>query len=327
MTRIVGTLVLVGLAATACDRTTKNQSAQNASTPAHLASVPAKPQLMFVSVANDDTFHKVEVAALQNPGDGSFVTNLSCLRVYFGGDTGICLTSTTAGTATKWWAQLFDAQFNPLQRFPLSGEPSRVRVSPDGRLAAATVFESGHSYAEHGFSTRTTLYDLTGRTSLGDLEQFVSRRDGHVIHAADFNFWGVTFAHDANTFYATLDTAGVSYLVRGDARGRTLEVLRPNVECPSLSPDNTRIAFKKRVGARSLGWWQIAVLNLNTMSEIILNNETRSVDDQVEWLDDARVVYHLTNGKTAADLWALHADNSAPPERLLASAYSPAVIR
>lgn len=327
MTRTVGTLVLMGFAATACDRAAADHTTRHVPTPIRLASIPARPQLMFVSVANDDTFHKVEVAALQEPGDGSFVTDLSCLRVYFGGDTGICLTSTTESSATKWWAQLFNAEFHPLERFPLSGEPSRVRVSPDGRLAAATVFESGHSYAEHGFSTRTTLYDLTVRTSLGDLEQFVSRRNGQVIHAVDFNFWGVTFSHDGNTFYATLDTAGVSYLVRGNARGRTLEVLRPNVECPSLSPDNTRIAFKKRVGARSLGWWQIAVLNLDTMSEIILNNETRSVDDQVEWLDDARVVYHLTNGTTAADLWALRADNSAPPERLLASAYSPAVIR
>jgi hypothetical protein len=327
MTRIFWTLVIVGLAATACDRTTKNQATKGSTTPVHLASVPARPQLMFVSVANDDTFHRVQVAALQNPGAGSYVTNLSCLRVYFGGDMGICLTSTTDSSATKWWAELFDTQFHSLERFPLSGEPSRVRVSPDGRLAAATVFESGHSYAEHGFSTRTTLYDLTARTSLGDLEQFVTKRDGRVIHAKDFNFWGVTFTRDGNTFYATLDTAGVSYLVRGDAAARTLEVLRPNVECPSLSPDNTRVAFKKRVGARSLGWWQIAVLNLNTMGETILNNETRSVDDQVEWLDDARVVYHLTNGTTAADLWALRADNGAPPERLLASAYSPAVIR
>jgi hypothetical protein len=282
---------------------------------------------MFVSVANDETFHKVAITALDKPSDGSFVTDLTCLRVYFGGDMGICLTSTTATSDTKWWAQLFDSQFHQLQRFPLSGEPSRVRVSPDGRLAAATVFESGHSYAEHGFSTRTTLYDLTGRTSLGDLEQFVSKRNGQVISAPDFNFWGVTFARDSNTFYATLDTAGVSYLVRGDARGRTLDVVRPNVECPSLSPDNARIAFKKRVGARSLGWWQIAVLNLDTMTETVLNNETRSVDDQVEWLDDARVVYHLTNGSTAADLWALGVDNSSPPQQLLQSAYSPAVIR
>jgi hypothetical protein len=282
---------------------------------------------MFVSVANDDTFHKVEVASLKMPSDGSFVTGLSCLRVYFGGDIGICLTSTTAASKTEWWAELFDARFQRLQRFPLSGEPSRVRVSPDGRLAAATVFESGHSYAEHGFSTRTTLYDLTARTSLGDLEEFATTRNGEVFSAVDFNFWGVTFAHDGHTFYATLDTAGVSYLVRGDARRKTLEVLRPNVECPSISPDNSRIAFKKRVGARSLGWWQIAVLNLDTMSENVLNNETRSVDDQVEWLDDDRVVYHLTNGSTAADLWALRVDNAAPPQRLLESAYSPAVIR
>jgi hypothetical protein len=282
---------------------------------------------MFVSVANDDTFHKVEVVALENPNGGSFVTGLSCLRVYFGGDIGICLTSSTDGSKTNWWAELFDAKFQQLQRFPLTGEPSRVRVSPDGRLAAATVFESGHSYTEHGFSTKTTLYDLTARTSIGDLEQFSTSRNGARFKAVDFNFWGVTFAQDGNTFYATLDTAGVSYLVRGDARTKTLAVLQPNVECPSLSPDNSRIAFKKRVGARSLGWWQIAVLNLDTKAVTILNNETRSVDDQVEWLDNEHVIYHLTNGTTAADLWALRADNASQPERLLESAYSPAVIR
>src|SRR5205814_9937557 len=130
-----------------------------------LASLPAKPQLMFVSVANDDTFHRVKVAALDAPGDGAFVTKLSCLRVYFGGNRGICLTSATDASATRWWAELFDSEFRQLQRFPLTGEPSRVRVSPDGRFAAATVFESGHSYAEHGFSTRTTIYDLTAGTS------------------------------------------------------------------------------------------------------------------------------------------------------------------
>jgi Tol biopolymer transport system component len=214
-----------------------------------------------------------------------------------------------------------------VKRFPLTGEPSRVRVAPDGRFAAATVFESGHSYAEHGFSTRTTLYDLTGGEALGDLEQFRAVRDGKPFHAVDFNYWGVTFGRDSNVFYATLDTAGVSYLIRGNTRERTVEVLRANVECPSLSPENSRIAFKKRVGARSLGWWQIAVLNLDTMAETILNNESRSVDDQVEWLDDDHVVYHLTNGSTGADLWSMRADNAMSPVRLLQSAYSPAVIR
>ena len=292
-----------------------------------LSSLPHKPQLMYVSVANNDTFHKVEVAPLAMLTQGSFVTDLSCVRVYFGGERGICLTSPPDTERPEWWAQIFDNQFRPLQKFSLTGEPSRVRVSPDGRFAAATVFESGHSYAQHGFSTRTTLYDLTAGVGLGDLEQFESRRDGQVIKAADFNFWGVTFARDGSTFYATLDTGGVSYLVRGDAPTRTLEVLRPDVECPSLSPDNTRIAFKKRVGARSLGWWQVAVLNLDTMAETILNHETRTVDDQVEWLDDQHVVYHITNGSTGADLWSMRSDNDGQPEKLLEAAYSPAVVR
>jgi hypothetical protein len=316
---IVALLVFV---AAACGRPAENKPAR-----LRLTAPPPKPQLMFVSVANDDTFHQVEVAALNAPADASFVTKLSCLRVYYGGNRGICLTSATDKSTTQWWAELFDDEFRQLQRFPLTGEPSRVRVSPDGRVAAATVFESGHSYAEHGFSTRTTLYDLMASTNLGDLEQFRSMRNGAVIHAADFNFWGVTFTRDGNIFYATLDTAGVSYLVKGDARQRTLEVLYPNVECPSLSPDNSRLAFKKRVGARSLGWWQIAILRLDDMTETVLNNETRSVDDQVEWLDDERVVYHLTNGSTAADLWSLRIDNAESAQRLLESAYSPAVIR
>jgi hypothetical protein len=282
---------------------------------------------MFVSVANDDTFHKVALASFAAPSDGAFVTDLPCLRVYFGGNKGICLTSTTDSAKGTWWADVFNERFQVEHHIPLTGEPSRVRVSPDGQLAAATVFESGHSYAEHGFSTRTTLFDLTAGKSLGDLEQFQTKRNGDTFHAVDFNFWGVTFARDSNTFFATLDTAGVSYLVRGNAQQRTLEVVRANVECPSLSPDNSRLAFKKRVGARSLGWWQIAVLRLDTLAETVVNSETRSVDDQVEWLDDERVVYHLTNGTTAADLWAVRVDNTTPPQRLLQSAYSPAVVR
>ena len=282
---------------------------------------------MFVSVANDDTFHKVALTSFAEPGKGTFVTDLSCLRVYFGGDRGICLTSVPDASKPAWSADVFDAQFARLHRLPLTGEPSRVRVSPDGRVAAATVFESGHSYAEHGFSTRTTIFDLAEGKALGDLEQFRAKRDGRDFSAVDFNFWGVTFARDSDTFYATLDTAGVNYLVKGSVGRRTLEVVRPGVECPSISPDNSRIAFKKSVGARSLGWWQIAVLRLDTMTETNVNAETRSVDDQVEWLDDERVVYHLTNGSTAADLWSVRVDNTTAPERLLASAYSPTVVR
>lgn len=282
--------------------------------------------MLFVSVAKD-SFHRVGVAPFSQPAGSAFLTSLECERVYFGGNRGLCLTSSSSGAENPWSALIFDERYTPLGRVPLNGAPSRVRVSQDGAFAASTVFASGHSYAGGGFSTVTAIFDLKAGISLGDLEQFETRRDGQVIKAADFNFWGVTFSRDSDMFYATLDTGGVSYLVKGRVRQRTMEVLRAGVECPSLSPNNTRIAFKKRIGARSQGWWQIAVLDLASMNEAVIARETRSVDDQVEWLDDDRVIYHLTGGQNAADLWSVRVDNSADPELVRAAAYSPAIVR
>ena len=317
-------LAVLGIlaAVTAC-----STSQTPAGPPARLAAPPPRPQLMFVSVASDDTFHKVEIASSGLPGGGTFLTNLTCERVYFGGHRGICLNASAGEASTTWAADIFDERFEILHRLPLTGAPSRVRVSSDGRLAAATVFESGHSYSDHGFSTRTTVFDLTSGTSLGDLEQFETRRDARAFEAADFNFWGVTFSRDNDTFYATLDTAGVSYLVKGSVRARTMEVVHAGVECPSLSPDNSRIAHKKRIGSRSRGWWQLAVLELATLQETIVTREARSVDDQVEWFDNDRVIYHLASGSTGADLWVAAVDGSSAPVRMRAAAYSPAVVR
>lgn len=292
-----------------------------------LASLPGAPLLMFVSLASDDTFHKIGFASLAAPAGPTFYTPLSCERAYASRSRrGICLTATETGAKTVWWAEIFDESFAPIHRLALTGAPSRVRISPDGRLAAATVFESGHSYAEHGFSTRTTVFDLERGESLGDLEQFITWCDGVQFKQEDFNFWGVTFAADSDTFYATLDTGGISYLVRGSVRERKTNILAAGVECPSISPDNSRIAFKKRIGAKSLGWWQIAVLRLDSLKESVVTRETRSVDDQVEWLDAERVVYHLTGGEHAADLWTVRVDDSEGPQLLRAASYSPAVL-
>ena len=67
-----------------------------------------------------------------------------------------------------------------------------------------------------------------------------------------------------------------------------MRVLRDGVECPSLSPDGKRIAFKSRIGEESR--WRLRVLDVATLADHAVA-ETRSIDDQAEWLDDETLVY------------------------------------
>ena len=72
------------------------------------------------------------------------------------------------------------------------------------------------------------------------------RRDGIIIQAPDFNLGGHLRRRRGNRFYATLGTRGQTYLIEGNLERREARVVRGGVECPALSPDNTRVAFKKR---------------------------------------------------------------------------------
>jgi len=322
-------LMLVILCAAALSGCGKPGTTPPAATQAaqELAAPPLPPYLLYISVASDDTHQRVALAPLGSPSTARLITKLSCERAYYAAGHGICLNSKTNGPSVTHFADFFDGGFEPGGRLSLTGPPSRVRVSSDGRRAAATVFEEGHSYAQEGFATRTTVIDLATGKVLCDLEDFTVFKDGKTIKEKDFNFWGLTFEHDGNAFYATLDTGGVSYLVHGDIDKREMRVVRPGVECPSLSPDNMRLVFKKRIGSRSRGWWQLARFDLASGEETVLAKETRSVDDQVEWLDDQTVTYHLTGNNTAADLWAMGVDGQSSPKILLPNAYSPAVVR
>ena len=67
------------------------------------------------------------------------------------------------------------------------------------------------------------------------------------------------------------------------------------------------------------------MLDLATLSDTTLGAETRSVDDQVEWLDDGHVMYHLPS--RGADIWVLSTGAPEPPRILVPLAYSPAVVR
>ena len=238
---------------------------------------------------------------------------LSCERVYYAGGRGLCLAGAKGG---GYEVTVFDSSMRPLKTLPLAGLPSRARVSADGRYGATTVFVDGHAYEKPGgFSTVTTLYDMHSGTELGNVEEFEVRKDGHRFEAVDFNLWGVTFSRaNPDRFYATLHTGPHYYLVEGSLFSRTLRVLRDGVECPSLSPDGTRIAFKSRF-ARDR--WRLRVLDLETLKDHPVA-ERRSIDDQAEWLDDRTLVY-----SDGLDLYTVPADGSGAARLILRGASSP----
>jgi hypothetical protein len=70
------------------------------------------------------------------------------------------------------------------------------------------------------------------------------------------------------------------------------------------------------------------VLDLATNVEHIISGETRYIDDQVEWLDAARVLYAVPRRTTAvSDVWVAPIDGSASARLFLPEAESPVVIR
>jgi hypothetical protein len=293
-----------------------------------VATVAAGPHLLFENTRVGDNFGKVSLVDLSDPNGPLAVTNLSCERVDFEKDRGICL-SANRGAVTTYATIVFDQNFNVVSTTPLTGLPSRVRVSPDGHYGATTTFVSGDSYAALTFSTRTALLDLHSGQQLGNLEQFTVMKDGQPFQAVDFNFWGVTFANDDNTFYATLGTGGHTYLVKGDLAARTVTVLRDGVECPSLSPDNKHIAYKKRVPAPAgRVQWRLSVLDVDTLQDHD-TAETRNIDDQANWLDNDHVMYALPesdSGTPTDDTWSVPADGSGTPQRVVAGAWSAGVV-
>ncbi|WP_405947509.1 TolB-like translocation protein [Streptomyces prunicolor] len=260
------------------------------------------------------------------PAGPRTASGLKCLRFYASSGTGVCLQAVHGTVTDTYRALILDAHLKETARYDVPGIPSRARVSPTGHFAAWTAFVGGDSYAGTNFSTRAAIVDTRTGKLIPTLESFRILKDGHAYRSADVNFWGVTFAADDRTFYATLATKGSTYLVRGDLRTRTVTTLHTNVECPSLSPDGTRIAYKKRVkGLPKDAPWHLYVLNLRTMRETSLA-EPRSVDDQAVWRDDHTIVYAMP-GDYGADLYSVPADGTGGARRISGAAVSPAFLR
>ena len=86
------------------------------------------------------------------------------------------------------------------------------------------------------------------------------------------------------------------------------------------------MAYKKSVGA---GLWRFQVLDLTTMQERPIAAEARSIDDQVEWLDDSHVLYStFRSAKNAImDVSVASSDGSEPARLFVPGAESPVVVR
>jgi hypothetical protein len=305
--------------------------AQRASKPDALqtpvASVMDGSRIVFRHTGLDNEYGTVAIVALDDPRGARAFTGVDCDRVAARPEGASCL-FTDPGVATTYEVQEYDADWTQVETTPLPGIPSRTRLSPDGSLVASTVFVSGHSYMQVGFSTATEVHTFGGGKRWDNLEKFELVLDGQPANPVDRNIWGVTFVDD-DTFYATVGTGGQTYLVEGSLSELTLTSVARDAECPSLSPDGSRVAFKVDVDPGRPIVWQIAVMDLETGERTLLENGPRGVDDQVEWLDDDTLLYGMTRNVEpgVSDVWSVDTDAGAEPELLIEQAWSPTVVR
>lgn len=294
--------------------------------PAEL-SLTGPPRLLFRSTESGPGFGHLAAVSAADPAGPRQVGARTCDRVYAASGTALCLT-VDRGVVSRNYALVLDDRLREVRRIELSGTPNRARLSASGRMASWTVFVYGDSYAGSSFSTRTSILDTRSGATVESLEDFEVIRDGKDVRTPDRNFWGVTFAADDNVFYATMSTFSPArtYLVRGDLRARSMTVLRENVECPSLSPDGTRVVFKKKVSSDARKPWRLYVLDLATGRETELA-EARSVDDQAVWLDERTVAYDLPGSGASSDVWSVPADGTGSPVRLVVGGFSPVPLR
>ncbi|MEV6244408.1 hypothetical protein [Lentzea sp. NPDC051838] len=271
-------------------------------------------RLVFV----DEVSGKVASVPLSAPGGPRRVSSLSCKRFYTAAQQGICLAD-APGPMPSATAVFVDKALGEQRRVDIAGVPNRAKLSADGRMASWTTFVTGDSYSQAGtFSTRTAIFDKETEVYSSNIEG--TRVEGMKM-TNDMNFWGVTFTSDDHTYYATMSAAGKTHLIRGDATEESAQALRENAECPSLSPDGKRVAFKKRVPGDGARPWREHVLDLTTMVETPLA-ETRGIDDQVVWLDNDTIAY----GLPGEGIWAVQANGEGAPRQLVPHASSPSLV-
>jgi len=277
-------------------------------------------RILFRDTAAGAGFGQLASVPAARPDGPRSTGGLLCDRLYANHGTGICLQR--KGPVPATYVTVLDSGLHQVRQVRTAGFPNRARVSASGRMLSWTTFVQGDSYLRDDFSTRTSILDTrTGRLT-GSIPLTL---DGRPCHASDVNYWGVGFAADDNTFYATVRTGGSTCLVQGAYRNWTARTLLSNVECPSLSPDGTRLVLKKRVNASANRPWRLYVLDLATLVETPLA-EQHSIDGQAAWLDGHTVMYgRVRPSGDGWDVWSVPADGSGIPRLLIPDAASPSV--
>jgi hypothetical protein len=316
----IGAAIVLAVAATGYVLAVRDRAAGDAGSPG--ITLAAGPRIAFVSTASGSQ-GRVSTVPLANPAGPRSAADISCDRLYAAAGTGICLRRD--GLLATYQLAVLDERLRVTRGIPIVGLPTRARVSADGTMLAWTVFVTGDSYNGGAFSTRAGILNRVSGELIATLEDFSVTVDGRPYRAVDENFWGVTFAGDDNTFYATMSSRGHRYLVAGDIATRTVRVLADNVECPSLSPDGTRIAYKQAIEGDPSRGWRLAIRDLKTGGVTPLG-EHRSIDDQAAWLDGATVMYSVPRGTGGSDVWSVPADGTGAPRLLIPDAISPAAL-
>ena len=323
---VIVALAIAGVVAYAVLRRAGSTAARpGRASPRALRSLPveAVPHLVYRSTALGPDYGKVAMSTLSDPGGASAVTEDACDRVDQRQWHHLCL---RPNRAWCWPARSPPGTAPVASAYPVScpaypagpGCHPTARSPPPRPSSRVTPTSVPASRRAPTCMTWLPAPRCTSRTS-------PSATEGRRITPVDRNYWGVTFLDD-DTFYLTVAFDGRPWLARGSLSTHTVTTVHADAECPSLSPDGRRVAYKK---LQPSGGWRIAVLDLAGGPERLLT-ETHSVDDQVQWLDDDTVLYGLPlTGERGgeSDLWELPADGAGPPRLLVPQAWSASVVR
>lgn len=286
--------------------------------------LPTGSRVVFRNTASGEGYGKIAAVPLSAPDGPRGLGDVACDRLYAAAGLVSCM-RIIRGIPTTFETQILDSTGRQIRAWPLPGIPSRTRISKNG-LVATTAFVTGHSYATNSFSTETTIRGTDGR-DYGNLENFRMTINGSELTALDSNVWGVTFSSD-DTFFATVASGGKTWLASGSLQDKALTSVVENAECPSISPDGTRVAFKKRRAGMGAVHWDVSVLDLASGDETQIPLE-RSIDDQIEWLDNDTMLFGQprTSAIGDSDILSLKPAANAKPKLFIAHAWSPSVER